>query len=373
MKSFQCKILVVASAFALLLLNGCGESGSPNNANPAQGNMPAEEIVNIEDPLNENTSNMETPVGASSESSVTASSPSVENTSLQQPKSSDCSYTYKGVSYELNPIAPDFNQLYINFLNDAEIVYGTVHTLRNRYKTVTIGSYEWMAENMIENTDVVYPNTDVAYPYGKLGNGYPWEYATKVCPIGWHLPTIEEWEYLYEYLGKNVGEMQTVGFDGWPNATNGSGLSIIPAGIGGIAIRCPHGLGTKVKYWSGTQTRPWVVESDTAYSGWLNESAPAYYVRCVKNGEANSSSSSSSEVAESSSSTSIETFYITFGGYCSSGPFQCDVSNCYDSNCGKGCIENQIRELGRQMCYGNQLSADAFVSGCLNVCGCWMR
>lgn len=360
MKSFQYRLLLVTSFISLHFLASCGESGSPNNANPAQGNMPAEEIVNVEDPLNENTSNMETPVGASSESSVTASSSSVENTSVQQPKSSDCSYTYKGVSYE-------FNQLYINFLNDAEIVYGTVHTLRKRYKTVTIGSYEWMAENMREDDYTV-----VAYPYGILGNGYPWEYATKVCPIGWHLPTVEEWEYLYEYLGKNVGEMQTVGFDGWPNATNGSGLSIIPAGIGGNAIRCPHGLGTKVKYWSGTQTRPWVVESNTAYSGWLNESAPAYYVRCVKNGEANSSSSSSSEVAESSSSTSIETFYINFGGYCSSGPFYCDVSECYDSNCGKGCIENKIRELGRQMCYGNQLSADAFVSSCLNGCGCWM-
>lgn len=367
MKSFQCKILVVASAFALFLLNGCGESSTSSNVNPAQGNMPAEEIVNIEDPLNENTSNMETPVGASSESSVTASSSSVGSAPVQQPKSFDCSVTYKGFSYELNGIGLNFNVLYINFLNDAEIVYGTVHTLRNQYKTVTIGSYEWMAENMYD-----YDYTVVAYQYGKLGNGYPWKYATEVCPIGWHLPTVEEWEYLYEYLGKNVGEMQAVGFDGWPNATNGSGLSIIPAGIGGNAIRCPLVLGTKVKYWSDTQTRPWVVESDTAYSGWLTERDPAYFVRCVKNLLDNSSSSSSSEVAESSSSTSIETFYIHFGGYCSSGPFKCDVSECYDSNCGKGCIENKIRELGREMCYGNQLSADAFVSSCLNGCGCWM-
>lgn len=228
------------------------------------------------------SSSSETAISSSSvksSSSVTASSSSVENTSIQQPKSSGCSVTYKGVSYELNGIGLNFNALYTNFLNDAEIVYGTVHTLSNQYKTVTIGSYEWMAENMRDDGYTV-----SVYPYGKLGNSYSWKDATEVCPIGWHLPTVEEWEYLYEYLGKKVGEMQAVEFDGWPNATNGSGLSIIPAGVGGNAIRCPHGLGTKVIYWSGTQTRPWVVESDTAYSLWNHGVEPTYfYVRCVKN------------------------------------------------------------------------------------------
>jgi uncharacterized protein (TIGR02145 family) len=136
----------------------------------------------------------------------------------------------------------------------------------NVYKTIVIGTQEWMAENL--NTSIyrngeaiptnldnatwqsttsgawAYYNNDASYacPYGKLYNWYACLDARQLCPVGWHVPTDAEWSVLTSYLGDEGvagGKMKTTGTSEaatglWysPNqsATNSSGFSGAPGG-----------------------------------------------------------------------------------------------------------------------------------------------
>jgi len=63
------------------------------------------------------------------------------------------------------------------------------------YLTVTIGTQTWMAENFSFETD----GYDTLKKDGYAVN---WETANKIAPSGWHLPSKEEWQILFDYLGK---------------------------------------------------------------------------------------------------------------------------------------------------------------------------
>jgi uncharacterized protein (TIGR02145 family) len=70
------------------------------------------------------------------------------------------------------------------------------------YKTTKIGTQTWMAENLSFKVDSgcwIY-NNDLNYLkiYGYL---YNYESAKKACPLGWHLPSNDEWAILENYLG----------------------------------------------------------------------------------------------------------------------------------------------------------------------------
>ena len=136
----------------------------------------------------------------------------------------------------------------------------------NTYKTVTIGTQTWMAENLkvtkyndgtaipnvTGNTEWqnntsgawAYYNNDVANnaKYGKLYNWYAVSKTSNsnknVCPTGWHVPTDAEWTVLTEYLGSASvagGKMKEVGTTSWnsPNtdATNTSLFTGLPGGV----------------------------------------------------------------------------------------------------------------------------------------------
>ena len=148
-----------------------------------------------------------------------------------------------------------------NIHNPAK-TYGTMTDQQgNVYKTILIGTQEWMAENLktsiyndgtpIPNVTSnaqwssttsgawVYYNNDSQYdcPYGKL---YNWYTATdsRLCPAGWHVPSYEEWMTITNYLGGVPiagGKMKTSGTQYWnsPNtdATNETGFSGLPGGL----------------------------------------------------------------------------------------------------------------------------------------------
>ena len=135
----------------------------------------------------------------------------------------------------------------------------------NSYKTVFIGTQQWMAENLkvskysdgttipniTDNTQwqdnttgaFAYYNNDAAnnVKYGKLYNWYAVSKTTNgnknVCPTGWHVPTDAEWAVLTDYLGGQTiagGKMKEVGTTSWnsPNAgaTNMSLFTGLPGG-----------------------------------------------------------------------------------------------------------------------------------------------
>jgi uncharacterized protein (TIGR02145 family) len=134
----------------------------------------------------------------------------------------------------------------------------------NVYKTITIGTQTWMAENLrttkyrdgsaIPNiTDKTawgnlstgaycnYNNTESADTIATYGWLYNWYAATdsrNIAPAGWHIPTDAEWTTLTTYLGGDSvagGKMKEIGTTHWitPNegATNESGFTALPSGV----------------------------------------------------------------------------------------------------------------------------------------------
>ncbi len=133
----------------------------------------------------------------------------------------------------------------------------------NTYKTITIGTQTWMAENLrvtkYRNGDPI-PNVtdDTAWEnlstgayctyehttdkdkiatYGRLYNWYAVNDSRNIAPAGWHVPTDDEWTTLTTYLGGEEvagGKMKEIGTTHWesPNtgATNESGFTALPGG-----------------------------------------------------------------------------------------------------------------------------------------------
>ncbi len=159
----------------------------------------------------------------------------------------------------------------------------------NVYRTVKIGNQIWMVESLRTtrfNDGQPIPNViatsagiidpawgnikTAAYCFGNYnsslrliyGAWYNW-YAVntgKLAPIGWHVPTVAEWNTLIEYLGgKSVagGKMKSPGTDYWfsPNlgATNSSGFSAYPAGYRNYDGLVPNLTGDLVSFWASDQ------------------------------------------------------------------------------------------------------------------------
>jgi uncharacterized protein (TIGR02145 family) len=144
------------------------------------------------------------------------------------------------------------------------LTYGTMTDQDgNIYKTITIGTQTWMAENLRttkyrDSTEIPnvtdntawealttgaycnYNNTtsaDTIATYGRLYNWYAATDSRNIAPAGWHVPTDAEWTTLTTYLGGESvagGKMKETGITHWisPNtgATNESGFSALPSG-----------------------------------------------------------------------------------------------------------------------------------------------
>lgn len=209
----------------------------------------------------------------------------------------------------------------------------------NIYLTVKIGTQTWMAENLRTTkyndgspipkitggyswnflTTPAYcwynnDSTKYARTYGALYNWYTIE-TGKLCPTGWHVPTLDEWDSLQQYLithgygypnsddiAKSLAatsgwkEEPTTGAVGNDQESNNStGFSALP---GGIRIRS---LGTTVGefevigedgyWWLSTEVPPSLVVGAyniTIYSSstsLIDGSAHPVYgmsVRCMK-------------------------------------------------------------------------------------------
>ena len=143
---------------------------------------------------------------------------------------------------------------------------GVVDIDGNEYATVTIGTQVWMAENLrvtkYRNGDEIGTTTPStlnisnetdpkyqwpyegyetnSYFYGRLYTWYVVKDSRNVAPVGWHVPSVEEWFTLIDYLGgyQIAGEkMKETGTNFWesPNeyATNESGFTALPGGMRG--------------------------------------------------------------------------------------------------------------------------------------------
>ena len=165
------------------------------------------------------------------------------------------------------------------------------------YKTVKINDQVWMGENLAfktENGCSVYDNIkDYVKTHGYL---YTWEAATKACPDGWHLPSMQDWWYLSNFLGGDEqagGKLKQTGTTSWksPNtgATNSSGFTALSSGQSGD--RNMEYIGSTTFFWTNVDD-----DDVTSWCGALYSSRgelslypvnkkDGYSVRCIKNSD----------------------------------------------------------------------------------------
>lgn len=158
----------------------------------------------------------------------------------------------------------------------------------NIYRTVQLGSQCWMAENMHCRTsptgktwvhnpvfsvyNPVFKSYYITVKNSTYGNLYNWsaamdlninEYAyynsndkrRGICPLGWHLPSYQEWSSLLESLGgtRKAGAVMKSATTLWIDpviADEVSGFEALPAGV-----YTEDGLkhtGNYAHYWSST-------------------------------------------------------------------------------------------------------------------------
>ena len=181
-------------------------------------------------PMDDPVSSSITPSSSSwsSEGSIGSSSSSVDSissSSIRNGKESSSSSSETSASSSSQALIPP-----------AEIVYGTLTDERDgkTYKTVTIGTQTWMAENLNYEADFSFCYNNKPENCAKYGRLYIWEAAMNSCPAGWGLPSLEE----FLLLVANVGGREVAGkvlksTDGWKDGGNGTddfGFSALPAG-----------------------------------------------------------------------------------------------------------------------------------------------
>ena len=157
-------------------------------------------------------------------------------------------------------------------IHNPNLCYGSMTDQEgNIYKTILIGTQEWMAENLktstYRNGDPIttnltnsewentidtqlgawaYVNNGSLYecPYGKLYNFFAVADPRHICPTGWHEPTDAEWSELINYLDPNAdggnnynlaaAKLKSEGTQYWTSsnssATNESGFSGLAIG-----------------------------------------------------------------------------------------------------------------------------------------------
>ncbi|MDR0517665.1 MAG: hypothetical protein LBH25_11535 [Fibromonadaceae bacterium] len=185
------------------------------------------------------------------------------------------------------------------------------------YRTVTIGSQKWMAENLDYNVSgsKCYSNNNAnCVKYGRL---YDWATAMAlpsscnsadcsgqvsvkhqgICPSGWHIPSDAEWSTLINYVESDKGCSSCAGkhlksVSGW-NSYSGIvnldsyGFSALPGGYGisGGIFRDAGGSGY---WWSASEYNSnYAYDRDPDYYDegaywYYNDKGGLFSVRCLQ-------------------------------------------------------------------------------------------
>ena len=244
----------IAVSFAAMLA-ACGDDDSDFATRPSEGSSSS-----VCEDCDESSSSSVTPQSSDSETSVSSSSSVTGRTSCDVNSDKNC------------------------FMDSRD---------GQTYKTVTIGTQTWMAENLNYETANSYCYDDSASNCTKYGRLYEWEVATTACPEGWHLPTKAEFETLFTAVGGEsiAGQKlkSTTGWTAYSGITNEDAFafSALPAGNRGDDGEC-YTEGYYAFFWSSTE-----LSSYNAYNMYLyysindaylnyNYKDSGFSVRCLK-------------------------------------------------------------------------------------------
>jgi uncharacterized protein (TIGR02145 family) len=155
----------------------------------------------------------------------------------------------------------------------------------NPYSSVTIGTQMWLVENLktthYSNGDAI-PNITIQsdwnnassgawsyyenvatfnHPYGKLYNWFAVNDPRNVCPVGWHVPSENEWTTMITFLGgsnqaggklkeKSVAHWKPYNYTG----TNSSVFTALPGGARTLSTGYVYPMLTLGLFWTTTPT-----------------------------------------------------------------------------------------------------------------------
>ena len=244
-----------------------------------------------------------------SSSSVKSSSSAASSSSVASSSSAKSSSSAESSSSVES--SSSIEKLVWQYLNPA-ISYGEIIDDRDGqvYKTVEIGSQTWMAENL--NYDYNY-GTAHSYCYAdscsKYGRLYTWSatvdsaavfstagkgcgcHASRspsggivrgVCPVGWHVPSLSEFQTLISYVGGyRVAGANLKSTCGWKsnskyvgNGSDSYGFSALPAGVYTDAITYHvyrfYDVGNFAFFWT---TSKGSCVADRLRLGWADDSS----------------------------------------------------------------------------------------------------
>ena len=196
---------------------------------------------------------------------------------------------------------------------------GLVDIDGNKYKSVIIGKQEWMAENLRVskyNDGSIIPKVtsydewpilvtgayvnyldEITYDedYGKLYNGYAVT-TNKVCPTGWHVPTVADWKLLEDKVGGTdiaANKLKESGLKHWngttASVTNEALFNVLPGG-GRYEFSYAY-FGDEAKFWTSSVDSQSInnlyyktFSKTSSYVGTNDYNKLAgYSIRCVKN------------------------------------------------------------------------------------------
>lgn len=184
-----------------------------------------------------------------------------------------------------------------------------IDTDGNSYETIQIGDQLWMAENLktthYNNGQSLlfgnhgsgayqYPNNEPNNVdlYGNAYNYYAASDERGLCPGGWHVPSIQDFQILVTFLGgqwEAGGKLKDSGLEYWesPNtgATNESGFTALPAGGAHSDHHFPY-FGQSARFWATNESGDNILglnhTSSTAEITREHALNEGYSIRCIQ-------------------------------------------------------------------------------------------
>ena len=342
---------VAVSVSIVVALSACGDDSSSSNA----------DILTPESSADAALSSSEVQELSSSDAEVDKSSSSVK--ALGESSSS------VRVSDAVEISCDGYSKPVWSYMNE-NIDYGCIQDPRDNqvYRTVKMGNRVWMAENL--NYDVPLPKDKVddknfkwvnarysndvricnstedyciSYVAEAFARSYTWAAAMDsinqggcgmgercnvggqhrgACPSGWHIPSIEEFNELYEAAGGRDDAAYRLKSSNawvcWNRECNGSdefGFAIIPTDLSG-----PQSI-----FWSTTEKSDTIIVVSQAYynndymenfENWSTSKSEFFQIRCLKDYKAeevlsSSSSAGDEDQCEAMVKTDITTWHFT--------------------------------------------------------------
>lgn len=218
--------------------------------------------------------------------------------------------------------------------SELKVLYGTLTDTRDKrtYKTVTVGTQTWMAENLNYADSMTTPSLkgkswcydNIAANCDETGRLYTWAAAIDsvklandkenprvcgygvtctlpakvqgVCPAGWRLPKFDDWKILITLVNgsstkmKNIKLKSTSGWSDGDNGSNSFGFSVFPTGHR-YSDGYFYNAGIEASFWDASETNKseagcmsFFIHYDDALSS-LGDKDYGFSVRCIEDAD----------------------------------------------------------------------------------------